>query len=110
MLPKYAQTVEFTNEKCEIRVMVLTHIKLTTIFYCIFSSWITHSFQSSCIFLHSWLSLLRHPLVHPHDIISEHAFGISGRESDCGNNCPSVCVQPMSVTNGRTGIGELSWI
>ena len=45
-------------------------------------------------------SLLRHPLVHSHDIISEHAFG--GSENNCVNNCPSV-------TNGRTGIGEFAY-
>ena len=132
--PEYAQNVVFTIQKCENSSWFWLIKKLTSIWkqqylYCISTSWKTNNIQSSCVFLHSWLlylrhlhvsmhgkrnfrqlhSLLRHPVVHPHDIISEHDFGIGGRESNCGNNCPSVRVQPISVTNGRTGIGEFAW-
>ena len=31
-------------------------------------------------------SLLRHPLVHQHDLISEHAFGMGGRERSRGTS------------------------
>ena len=42
-------------------------------------------------------SLLRHPLVHPHDMISEHALGMGGRERSRGTNCPSLWSQPIYV-------------
>ena len=46
-------------------------------------------------------SLLRHPMIHPHDMISEHAFVMSGRERSRGTNCPSIRSQPISVTVGK---------
>ena len=48
-------------------------------------------------------SLLRHPMVHPYDMISEHTLG--DREWCRGPNCPSLWFQPVSVTVGRTGEG-----
>jgi hypothetical protein len=31
-------------------------------------------------------SLIKHHLVHPHDVISEHAFGLDGSDRSFGTN------------------------
>ena len=54
-------------------------------------------------------SLLGLVLQHQYTIISYHAFGIGGRESKHGVNCPSINVQPMYVTGFRFGIMESTW-
>jgi len=46
-----------------------------------------------------------HPVVHPHEMISEHAVGMVGRERSRGTNYPSLRSQPISVTVERTGEG-----
>ena len=49
-------------------------------------------------------------MVHPYDMISEHAFGMGGREKGRGTNCPFLQSQPISVTVGDTGKGTWACI
>ena len=58
-------------------------------------------------FLHLHLAV-EHSDLHPHDIISKQASGTAGNVISSGTRQPSICIQPMDVTGGRTGSLQLA--
>ena len=54
--------------------------------------------------------LLRYPVKQLHDTISPHAFGLGGRDMNCGASLSLTIAHPISVTSGSCWIVTLSCI